>query len=70
MELKIYWTDFAKSELNRIFEYYKLKASVNIARKIVKEIISSTSRLSNQPNIGKKRALIGKQRTRISLFST
>jgi len=27
MELKIYWTDFSKKELQNIFEYYKKNAT-------------------------------------------
>jgi plasmid stabilization system protein ParE len=32
MELKIYWTDFAKSELKKIFEHLKENASLRIAK--------------------------------------
>jgi len=28
MELKIYWTDFSKSELRKIFSYYEENASL------------------------------------------
>lgn len=35
MELKIYWTDFAKKELQNIFDYYKENAGLNVVRKIV-----------------------------------
>ncbi len=58
MELKIYWTDFAKSELRKIFDYYKEEASIRIAQKIVKEIILSTSILSTQPHIGTPESLL------------
>lgn len=30
MELKIYWTDFAKTELKKIFDYYKKEASLAV----------------------------------------
>lgn len=29
MELIVYWTDFAKGELKRIFEYYKVIYFIN-----------------------------------------
>jgi hypothetical protein len=32
MELKIYWTDFSKKELQHIFEYYKENVSLNLLR--------------------------------------
>ncbi len=35
MDLKIYWTDFSKSELRKIFDYYKQIAGLRIARKLV-----------------------------------
>ena len=38
MGLKIYWTDFSKSELHKIFDYYKETASARIAKKLVLEI--------------------------------
>ncbi len=58
MELKIYWTDFAKSELKEIFEYYRENVNLKVARKIVKEIASSTLRLSDEPHIGAKEPLL------------
>lgn len=45
MELKVKWTDFSKNELKNIFEYYKDKASVAIARKLVTGIVNETLRL-------------------------
>lgn len=58
MELKIYWTDFAKSELKNIFEYYKENASLTVARKIIKGIVEDTLKLSSQPYIGAKEPLL------------
>lgn len=52
MELKIYWTDFSKNELRKIFDYYKEKASINIARKLVVGITKETLKLKKQPTIG------------------
>lgn len=39
MELKVFWTDFAKSELKNIFDYHKEKVSGKIARQIVEQIV-------------------------------
>lgn len=52
MELIIHWTDFAKAELKKIFDYHHQHASATIARRIVKKIIESTSELSKFPEIG------------------
>ena len=55
MELKVKWTDFSKNELKNIFEYYKDKASVAIARKLVTGIVNETLRLKLQPTIDKRK---------------
>lgn len=58
MELKVEWTDFSKNELKNIFEYYKDKASVAIARKLVTGIVNETLRLKLQPIIGQEEELL------------
>lgn len=54
MGLKIYWTDFSKNELHKIFEYYQETASVRIARKLVLEITQAVLELQKYPNIGQR----------------
>ena len=58
MDLAIYWTDFAKKELRKIFNYHKDKASLNIARKIVNSIYETTEALKTNPEIGQKEELL------------
>ncbi|WPO78966.1 type II toxin-antitoxin system RelE/ParE family toxin [Flavobacterium sp. KACC 22761] len=58
MELKIYWTDFAKNELKNIFDYYKKEASLNVARKLVIGITKETLKLKTQATIGQKEELL------------
>ena len=58
MVLKIYWTDFAKQELQGIFDYYKHRAGLNIARKLVSGISEVVLSLSTQPNVGQKEELL------------
>lgn len=58
MELDIIWTDFAKKELRKIFDFHKEKASLKIARKIVNGIYESTERLKSKPEIGQKEELL------------
>ena len=58
MELKIYWTDFSKRELKKIFDYYKQEANVNVARKLVIGITKETLKLKSNPGIGQKEALL------------
>lgn len=52
MELKVFWSDFAKIKLGEIFEYYKLKASLKVANKIVNGIVNRTIDLNKTPRIG------------------
>ncbi len=58
MEIKVFWTETALNNLEDIFEYYKYKASVKIARNLVKGIVKSTIQIQNSPNIGKKEELL------------
>ncbi len=41
--MKIFWTKFAKREIRNIFDYYKLKASPNIAKKLITGMIEQTN---------------------------
>ncbi len=58
MELRVFWTDTARSQLEEIFDYYKNKASIKIARKLVKKIIDRTIQLEKNPNSGPKEPLL------------
>jgi len=58
MELKIYWTDFSKKELKRIFDYYKENATLKIARNLAIGITRETLKLKKQPEIGQIEELL------------
>lgn len=58
MGLRIYWTDFSKSELHQIFDYHKENASLRIARKLVLKITQAVIKLHKQPNIGQREELL------------
>lgn len=58
MELKIYWTDFSKNELQNIFSYYVTNASLKVANKIISEITNKILILKSQPKIGQKEELL------------
>lgn len=60
MELKIYWTDFAKAELKKIFDYYKKEASLTVAKKLVVGITRETLKLKPHSTnaIGQKEELL------------
>lgn len=52
MELKVFWTDFAKSELKNIFDCHKEKVSVKIAQQIVEQIVLTANELKSFPEMG------------------
>jgi addiction module RelE/StbE family toxin len=58
MELKIYWTDFSKKELKKIFDYYKVEASLNVAKNLVIGITKHVTKLKKQPTIGQEEELL------------
>ena len=60
MEIKVLWTDFAKSAVRSIFDYYLEHVSRNLARKLVVGIVSETKLLQFQPTIGTIEPLLEK----------
>jgi len=58
MEVVIYWTDFAKQELQEIFDYYIENASLRVAQNLVEGIIEESLRLVKQPEIGQEEDLL------------
>ncbi|RZL42772.1 MAG: type II toxin-antitoxin system RelE/ParE family toxin [Pedobacter sp.] len=52
MGLKINWTNFAKSELQKIFDYYNENVSPAIAKNLVVGIVKESKKLENSPEIG------------------
>ena len=58
MELRVFWTDTARFQLEDIFNYYKEKASLEVARKLIKQIIDRTIELEKNPNSGPKEPLL------------
>jgi plasmid stabilization system protein ParE len=61
MEVKLFWTNFAKGELNSIYKYHRKKASLKIAKKIINGIYDETQKLRFQPKIGQVEPLIVSQ---------
>jgi len=58
MELKIFWTDFAKAELKNNFNYLKENASLRIAKSENRKIVLETFRLKKLPEIGQIEPLL------------
>ena len=58
MEIKIEWPELAIKQLKNIYDYYSLKASQKIAKKIVNKIIDRVEILKHNPLSGSKEELL------------
>ncbi len=54
MEIKIFWSDTAIKELEKIFDFNKTISGVLFARKTTKIIVKKTTLLKSRPNIGQR----------------
>jgi toxin ParE1/3/4 len=55
---KILWTYFAINQLKDIFDYHLIKASPNIAQRLVQKNIDATIILENNPKSGRQEELL------------
>jgi len=62
MKLKIIWSDYAESQLDKIFEYYLENANYKVAKTIIEKIINEPNKLLFDPEICQKEELL-KDRT-------
>ncbi|MFC0426955.1 type II toxin-antitoxin system RelE/ParE family toxin [Chryseobacterium scophthalmum] len=58
MGLEIFWTQFAEDKLYDIFQYYKFKAGIKIAKKIINEIVDKTLILEQNNKAGQIEELL------------
>ena len=58
MDLKVLWTNTASDQLEDIFDYHKVTASLVVAKKLVKSIVQKTASLSKQPRKGQREVLL------------
>lgn len=50
--MKIFWTEIAIVELKSIYKYYKVHASIEIAKRIQQSILNRTLQLTTHPDSG------------------
>ena len=50
MKFKIIWSDYAETQLDKIFEYYIENASRRVAKNLIQKIIAEPNRLLESPN--------------------
>ena len=58
MSFKVVWSNFAESELDKIFEYYVEKASLKVAKKIIQNILNEPNRLIDNSEIFQREDLL------------
>ncbi|MEI6678115.1 MAG: type II toxin-antitoxin system RelE/ParE family toxin [Mariniphaga sp.] len=58
MEVRIEWSDLSERQLKDVFDYYSLKASPEIARKLIRRIIDKVSILESNLLAGQKEELL------------
>lgn len=58
MEMRIIWTEKALTQLEEIFDFYKVQASPEIAKKMIITLIREASILETNPLIGMKEPLL------------
>ena len=61
MGLTIYWTQLAQDKLDDIFEYYKFKAGIRVAKTLVNGIIDSSISLEINAYGGQKEELLSER---------
>lgn len=52
MNFEVIWSKFSENQLDEIFDYYTSVAGLNVASKIVQQIILSPEVLKNNPELG------------------
>ncbi|MEA3495698.1 MAG: type II toxin-antitoxin system RelE/ParE family toxin [Bacteroidota bacterium] len=63
MALNIIWSEFAETQLDEIYDYYENKASIKVAKKLVRGIINEPKKLIKSPLIGQKEELLKQRET-------
>ena len=58
VKIKIVFTDVAKNHLKEIYQYYKKKASLKVAKSLKEKILSDIYRLKHHPELGNKEAFL------------
>lgn len=51
MKFKIIWSDYAETQLDKIFDYYTENASHRVAKNLIQKIIAEPNRILESPNI-------------------
>lgn len=55
---QIIWSEFAESQVDEIFDYYKEKASLRVATNLLRGIVNAPNKLIKAPYIGQEEELL------------
>jgi len=58
MEVSIEWSDLAEKQLRSIYDYFYIKASPSVAKRIINKIVQRVSILEKNSFVGPKEALL------------
>ncbi|EMR02079.1 type II toxin-antitoxin system RelE/ParE family toxin [Cesiribacter andamanensis] len=58
MEIILVWSQLAERQLRSIYDYYYVKASPSVAKKLTNRIVRKVSILEENPLIGQKEELL------------
>lgn len=64
MKFEIIWSEFAKTQLDEIYEYYVKEVGKNLAKKITEGIINELKKLTNLSFIGQEEELLKERKNK------
>lgn len=70
MDLEIIWSAFAEKQLDKIFNYYKENAGEELARKLIRGIISEPNKLRQSPFLAKLKNFCNTEKFPIDICSS
>ena len=68
MRLKLNWTEFARNELHKIFQYHKSKTNLRTAKSKIEDISKQALILEKFPFIGQKEELLAETKQDFRYF--
>lgn len=51
MSFEVIWSDFAESQLDKIFEYYVENASLKVAKNLLQKLLEEPNRIMDNPEM-------------------
>jgi plasmid stabilization system protein ParE len=58
IQFEIIWSNHAENELDKIFEYYSVFASILVAKNLIQKIVQEPNKLLSNPEISQREELL------------